>query len=101
MDEREKEMTDVLQELENLNARDPQSTHSESPLGQVDERRTDENDGCNQPAIGPLPAIELGNTVVPAIAPPPGWKPMRNGLSFGRFAWVMRDGTLDLGLLCT
>lgn len=75
--EKEQEMKSVLQELEDLNAHGPLSEHSESPLGQVDERTSDEKARYSQPAIGPLPALQLDDAEVPAIAPPPGWKPVR------------------------
>ncbi|VDN44424.1 unnamed protein product [Gongylonema pulchrum] len=83
LDEREQAMEDVLHDLENLNAQGLLDLRLDSPLGQPNELQN-VAESSNKPAdemlvpIGPLPAKEVENADVPAIPPPPGWKPKRD-----------------------
>lgn len=82
LDEREETMDHVLQDLEKLNAQGLLDVRLDSPLGQPAEPQSGNNIKTTNEAlvlIGPLPAKEMQNAEVPAIPPPPGWKPNRDG----------------------
>lgn len=86
LDQCEREMEQVLQDLENLNGHDLLGNRIESPLGLSKEHQHEDSIELTSDiprqtlvSVEAHSMNEISNITIPPIPPPPGWKSSRSG----------------------